>query len=172
MAKVYLPNQQFIRKQLKDRVLKPTETIRKNDESMPDKIIVQHQIQHDGEVHRIRHHPKKTNLIATRTPLGQIHIFNKIKFGTVSKSTKPIRVAPEFILSGHETEGYAMEWSKLKDGHILAGSYDGQLSLWDINAKEDSNNIKPLTYFSYHDKEIQQVSFSSFHDSIFASCDD
>jgi hypothetical protein len=44
MAKVYLPNQQFIRKQLKDRVLKPTETIRKNDDSMPDKIIVQHQI--------------------------------------------------------------------------------------------------------------------------------
>ena len=47
-----------------------------------------------------------------------------------------------------------MEWSKLKDGHILAGSYDGQLSLWDINAKEDSNNIKPLTYFSFHDREI------------------
>ena len=44
MAKVYLPNQQYIKRQLKDRPLKLTETIRKNDESMADKIVVQHQI--------------------------------------------------------------------------------------------------------------------------------
>jgi hypothetical protein len=68
---------------------------------MADRIVVQHQIEHDGEVNRIRHHPHKTNLIATRTPLGHIHLFDKVRFGTVSKSNKPIRVAPTLVLSGH-----------------------------------------------------------------------
>lgn len=44
MAKVYLPNQTALKRQLKDRPLRPSETIRKNDESMADKIVVQHQI--------------------------------------------------------------------------------------------------------------------------------
>jgi histone-binding protein RBBP4 len=114
MAKVYLPNQAALKRQLKDRPLRPSETIRKNDESMADKIVVQHQIEHDGEVNRIRHHPKRTNLIATRTPLGQIHIFDKIRFGTASKSVKPIRVQPSLVLSGHETEGYSLEWNPHK----------------------------------------------------------
>jgi histone-binding protein RBBP4 len=114
MAKVYLPNQAVLRRQLRDRPLRPSETIRKNDDSMPDKIVVQHQIEHDGEVNRIRHHPRRTNLIATRTPLGQIHLFDKVRFGTASKSVKPIRVVPSLVLSGHETEGYSLEWNPHK----------------------------------------------------------
>lgn len=139
---------------------------------MADKIVVQHQIEHDGEVNRIRHHPKRTNLIATRTPLGQIHLFDKIRFGTASKSVKPIRVQPSLILSGHETEGYSLEWNPHKEGQLLAGSYDGKLSIWDISSREESNQVRPLTYFNFHNSEIEEVSYNHFHDCVFASCDD
>lgn len=77
MAKVYLPNQQYIKKMYRESKKninveppKANEAIKKNDNSMDDKIIVQHEVEHDGEVNRIRHHPKKTSLIATRTPKG------------------------------------------------------------------------------------------------------
>jgi histone-binding protein RBBP4 len=65
---------------------------------MDDKIIVQHEVEHEGEVNRIKHHPKKTNLIATRTPLGEVHIFDKTKF-----KTGRVKITPSLILAGHET---------------------------------------------------------------------
>ncbi len=112
---------------------------------MEDKIVVQHEVEHDGEVNRIKHHPKKTNLIATRTPLGEIHIFDKMTF----KSGR-VKVAPSIVLVGHETEGYSIQWNPNRDGHIIAGSYDGKLTLWDISAREEKNRISPLCYFNYH----------------------
>jgi hypothetical protein len=63
---------------------------------MEDMIVVQHEIEHDGEVNRIKHHPKKTNLIATRTPLGEVHIFDKTGFKTGKN-----KVSPAIVLVGH-----------------------------------------------------------------------
>ena len=63
---------------------------------MEDKIVVQHEIEHDGEVNRIKHHPRKTNLIATRTPLGEVHIFDKTTF-----KTGRVNVSPAIKLMGH-----------------------------------------------------------------------
>jgi hypothetical protein len=37
---------------------------------MEEKIEIMFEVEHQGEVNKIKHHPKKTNLIATRTPLG------------------------------------------------------------------------------------------------------
>lgn len=64
---------------------------------------MQHEIEHDGEVNRIKHNPKINNLIATRTPLGEIHVFDKMKF-----KTGRIKLPPTMVLVGHETEGYAL----------------------------------------------------------------
>ena len=97
---------------------------------MQDMIVVQHEVEHDGEVNRIKHHPKKTNLIATRTPLGEVHIFDKLTF-----KTGRVKVNPLIVLTGHQCEGYFLEWNPNKDGNIIAGSYDGLLTLWDITAR-------------------------------------
>ena len=51
----------------------------------------------------IKHHPKKTNLIATRTPLGEVHIFDKVMF-----KTGRVKVDPKIKLSGHDSEGYSL----------------------------------------------------------------
>jgi histone-binding protein RBBP4 len=114
---------------------------------MEDKIVVQHEIEHDGEINRIKHHPKKTNLIATRTPLGEVHIFDKMTF-----KTGRVKVNPSIILTGHETEGYSLEWNPNRDGYIIAGSYDGNLTLWDISSREQNNRVAPLCYFNHHQR--------------------
>ena len=54
------------------------------------------------------------------------------------------------VLTGHDTEGYSLEWNHNKDGHIVAGSYDGKLTLWDLTTKEESLKVKPLSFFEYH----------------------
>lgn len=52
-------------------------------------------------------------------------------------------------LSGHDTEGYALEWNPNKEWHILSGSYGGEIGLWDINKKENKGHtVTPLTNFN------------------------
>ena len=69
---------------------------------MPEKILIQGVIPHDGEPNRIRHNPHQPTKIATRTPLGEIHIYS------TSRINKDKKVSPEFRLTGHDSEGYAM----------------------------------------------------------------
>ncbi len=59
------------------------------------------------------------------------------------------------ILAGHDTEGYALTWNPHKTQQILAGSYDGKLSLWDI--KHDTSKVggvktyQPTANFEFHE---------------------
>ena len=135
---------------------------------MTDKIQIQGRIPHEGEVNRIRHNPHKYTMIASRTACGEVHIFDS------KNSKKDQKNSIEMRLSGHDTEGYALEWNPNKEWQIISGSYGGEIGLWDINSKpEKGNTITPLSNFnSFHKKEVEDISYNKFHDSIFASCDD
>ena len=37
-----------------------------------------------------------------------------------------------FTIVGHTTEGYGLAWSPHLKGHLLSGSDDAQICLWDI----------------------------------------
>ncbi len=40
---------------------------------------------------------------------------------------------PDLRLTGHKTEGYGLAWSPFRSGHLLSGSDDAQICLWDIS---------------------------------------
>ncbi|XP_073045801.1 histone-binding protein MSI1-like [Primulina eburnea] len=42
---------------------------------------------------------------------------------------------PDLRMRGHNIEGYGLSWSQFKHGHLLGGSDDAQICLWDINTK-------------------------------------
>lgn len=48
---------------------------------------------------------------------------------------------PDLRLKGHKTEGYGLAWSPFCDGHLLSGSDDAQICLWDISALTKSNKV-------------------------------
>lgn len=95
-----------------------------------------------------------------------MHIYDKNKFKLEQKKQTPFR-----ILSGHEAEGFSLEWNRIRSEYIVAGSYDSKLSLWDINSR-DKGKLTPLMDFVFHKCEIEDVTYHGFHDCIFASCDD
>ena len=39
---------------------------------------------------------------------------------------------PPLTVAGHTTEGYGLAWSPHLKGHLLSGSDDAQICLWDI----------------------------------------
>lgn len=109
-------------------------------------MVIQHEVEHEGEVNRIKRHPKLSHLIATRTPLGDVHVFDKTRF-----KTGRVKVPPCLVLAGHETEGYSIEWNPHKENMMVGGSFDGKLTMWDIQNRGESNKkLYPICEFPFH----------------------
>jgi len=76
--------------------------------------------------------PQNPFLIATKTVSAEVYVFDYSRHP--SKPAQPGVCNPDLRLRGHRTEGYGLSWSPFKEGHLLSGSDDAQICLWDISA--------------------------------------
>jgi histone-binding protein RBBP4 len=106
--------------------------------------IVQ-QINHDGEVNRARYMPQNSFIIATKTVSAEVYVFDYSKH----PSKPPLDGAcnPDLRLKGHNSEGYGLSWSIFNEGHLLSGSEDAQICLWDIKANSRNKSLDALQIF-------------------------
>ena len=76
-----------------------------------DRIAIESQINHAGEVNRARAMPQAHNVIATKTVSGEVHIFDYFRH-----SGKPDtdEVKPQLKLRGHTSEGYGLSWNPIR----------------------------------------------------------
>ncbi len=88
------------------------------------------QINHEGEVNRARYMPQNPFFIATKTVSAEVYVFDYSKHP--SKPPQDGQCNPDCRLRGHKTEGYGLSWNPTKEGHLLSGSDDAQICLWDI----------------------------------------
>lgn len=73
-----------------------------------DRISVQMQINHQGEVNRVRYMPQQHKFIATKTVTGEVHLFDYFKHGGQPLTDE---VKPDLRLLGHSREGYGLDWN-------------------------------------------------------------
>ena len=90
------------------------------------KIEVVVRINHEGEVNRARYMPQNTFVVATKSPTANCYIFDVSKHPSVPKEGE---FRPEITLTGHDSEGYGLNWSPLNTGLILSGSDDAKVVL-------------------------------------------
>lgn len=109
--------------------------------------------------------PQKSNLIATKTVSGQIHIFDLNNHPAEPKDTL---VKPEMRLYGHENEGFGLSWSPSKEGFLLSGANDNKVCLFDIKSKMSL----PLRTYKVHSKVVGDVAFSNLDENVFGSVAD
>lgn len=103
------------------------------------------QINHDGEVNRARYMPQNQFIIATKTVSAEVYVFDYSKHP--SKPPLDGACSPDLRLRGHSTEGYGLSWSTFKEGHLLSGSDDAQICLWDINATPKNKTLEAMHIF-------------------------
>ena len=96
-----------------------------------ERITIETQINHAGEVNKARYMPQGHNIIATKTNSGEVHIFDYFKH-----PTKPLNdeVKPDLRLLGHTREGFGLAWSPVNPGYLLSGSDDNLVCVWNVNA--------------------------------------
>jgi len=135
-----------------------------------ERIEIESQINHQGEVNRARSMPQAYNVIATKTTSGEVHIFDYFKH---SRKPENDEVKPSLRLRGHTAEGYGLSWNSLRQGQLVSGSDDKQICLWDVQEPNQLNDaIDPVTIFKGHTGEVEDVCFSYHHIEQFASVSD
>ncbi|KAL5577609.1 hypothetical protein UlMin_019308 [Ulmus minor] len=127
------------------------------------KVQINQRIKHDGEVHRARYMPQNSNVIATKSVKPEVYLFDISKHPT----------EPDLKLMGHTTEGFGLSWSKFKHGHLLSGSFDGHICLWDINVTPRNKTLEAMNIFKIHEGEgvegVQDVDWNLKNENIFGS---
>ncbi|CAI7793922.1 unnamed protein product [Closterium sp. NIES-53] len=103
------------------------------------KVQVVQQINHEGEVNRARYMPQNPFLIATKTVSAEVFVFDYSRHP--SKPPQEGTCSPDLRLRGHKTEGYGLSWSPFRAGHLLSGSDDMQICVWDIGAATKANKV-------------------------------
>jgi len=135
------------------------------------KVEIKQQICHDGEVNRARYMPQNPFILATKTVSSEVLVFDYTKHP--SKPAQPNVCIPDLKLLGHKTEGYGLSWSPFKEGHLLSGSDDAQICLWDIGAAtRSSKTLDATATFTSHVGVVEDVAWHCKHEHIFGSVGD
>jgi len=135
------------------------------------KVEIVMKINHPKEVNRARYMPQNPDLIATKSATAEVLVFDRTQHP--SKPPKNGQVNPQLRLVGHKKEGYGLNWSTHNKGHIISGSDDNLVCLWDISAGTKTNKtLEPLSIFAGHGDVVGDVAWHLHHESIFASCSD
>jgi len=135
------------------------------------KVEIVQSINHQGEVNRARYMPQNPNFIATKTPGPEVLVFDRTKHP--SKPVKNGTCSPDLKLVGHSKEGYGLSWNPLVDGHVISGSDDKLVCLWDMSPGSRSHSmIESIATFTGHTDVVEDVAWHNHHPHLFASCGD
>jgi len=144
------------------------------------KIEIRMKVKHEGEVNRARYMPQNHFIVASRGNQPQVYIWDLSKHPSFpSEGTVP---TPQAVCLGHSKEGYGMSWSQHKEGHLISGSEDHTVCLWDISSsildtnssKKDSSGtqIKTLSTFRGHTDVVEDVDWHHRDVNLFGSVGD
>ncbi|ORZ33779.1 WD40-repeat-containing domain protein [Catenaria anguillulae PL171] len=136
------------------------------------KIQIQQRIPHDGEINRARYMPQKPDVIATKTVMGDVYLFDRTKF-PLQPNPNNIKCTPTVRLTGHTAEGYGLAWSPLTTGALLSSAEDTLICHWDVQGvTKEKSALEPLRIYRGHASVVGDVSWHHHQPSIFASVGD
>jgi ribosome assembly protein RRB1 len=105
-----------------------------------DPVLEHFSLRHSGGVNRVRAMPQRPEVVATWSDSGAVSIYNirgvldsfnrSAGLEGASSGSRKINRDPFFVYKGHSTEGYAMDWSSVNEGHLATGDCDGNIHLW------------------------------------------
>jgi len=146
------------------------------DEEEDNPILKTYSIKHVGGVNRTRY----TNygdhkLVSSWSDTGQVHIFDITKNlenldlpGVNQHQTSADNFKPLFSFSGHQTEGFAMDWSLVIPGRLATGSCNRNIHLWQPSEGGSWHvDQRPL---SSHTDSVEDIQWSPNEANVLASC--
>jgi histone-binding protein RBBP4 len=107
--------------------------------------------------------PQNHFILATRGPSSELYIWDTSKHPSIPD--EKVAFCPQGVCMGHEKEGYAMAWSPHTAGHLLSGSEDTTVKLWDVSAAYNGSasaagtQIMATSTFLAHSATVEDVAW-------------
>ena len=82
---------------------------------------------------------------------------------------------PDVRLRGHKTEGYGLAWSPFNAGHLLSGSDDAQICIWNVEVGSKARALEATNIYGGpggHQGVVEDVAWHGTHPHIFGSVGD
>lgn len=154
-----------------------------DDEGLDDDPTIEHiNVNHMGGVNRIRSMPQSPGIIATMSDVGKSYIYD-LSTTVNSLMSKGPRITPSmkptFTYTGHEEEGYALDWNPIIPGRLATGDCTGVIRLWNPSQSVSvitSNNVSSLSWqvdsmpFTSHKGSVEDIQWSPTEATVFSSC--
>ncbi|KAJ8036942.1 Glutamate-rich WD repeat-containing protein 1 [Holothuria leucospilota] len=134
-------------------------------------------ISHLGGVNRIRSTIiSGKHIAATWADTGRVHIWNispaieSFEYqASGSKMTKDDgKVLPVYTFTGHQIEGFALDWSPTVEGNLITGDCKKNIHLWKM---EEGGTWKvDQRPYAAHTESVEDLQWSPNEKTVFASC--
>lgn len=150
------------------------ETPKKNQPQMDCALI-----KHAGCVNRIRATTVANNVLAaTWSELGRVNIWNvsnqllavddKDLLSSYQKEGKANKAKALFTFSGHQQEGYGLDWSPIVPALLASGDCRRDIHIWQPHESGTWNvDQRPLIG---HTESVEDLQWSPNEQSVLASC--
>lgn len=154
-----------------------------------DPVMEHFAMKHYGGVNRIRAMPQQSQIVATWSDAGSVNLYNvepiMQRFSLAEQSAgggdmiqmKDIPSKPFFSYEKHGTEGYAIDWSPVKQGSLVTGDCSGAIHLW-TPRPEGGYNVAPSYEASSntqksvdHSPSVEDLQWSPSEATVFASAE-
>eukprot|EP01029_Cantina_marsupialis_P009094 TRINITY_DN2131_c0_g1_i1.p1 TRINITY_DN2131_c0_g1~~TRINITY_DN2131_c0_g1_i1.p1 ORF type:complete len:317 (-),score=94.40 TRINITY_DN2131_c0_g1_i1:698-1648(-) len=134
------------------------------DDSDPedDPIVTMKTIKHNGAVNRIKSMPQQPNIIGVWSDKAEVSVYDiSVQLEALDTPGKMIptnRYDPLCVFPGHETEGYALNWSPKNAGYMASGDCSGRIHVWKMQPG-GTFNIDKLPYTG-HEDSVEDIEWS------------
>jgi ribosome assembly protein RRB1 len=136
------------------------------DDLDDDPILDERTISHPGAINRIRSMPQQSHIISTWAETGQVHVWNAL--ADIQSLDAPQRLNPQRPLYSftHNTEGFAMDWSKRVAGLMATGDMNAHIHIWEPT----QSSWQVSAAVPGHASSIEDIQWSPTEPTVFASC--
>ncbi|KAI9300321.1 WD40-repeat-containing domain protein [Cunninghamella echinulata] len=136
-------------------------------------VKITQKIVHDGEINRARYQFDNPNIVATKSRMGNVYVFDRTTHESFPRENEPFN--PALTLKGHSREGYGLAWNPHKScsNLLISAGFDAKICQWDIAAAhKEHRSLEPLRTYHGHSGPVEDIAWHMGQDSLFASVGD
>ncbi|XP_071965968.1 glutamate-rich WD repeat-containing protein 1-like [Antedon mediterranea] len=140
------------------------------DEEMPE--LKNEMISINGSVNRLRVSKiADKDVVACWCETGKVHLYDispSLQSLEVTGQQKPLISKPLHTFTGHQIEGYAVDWSNLVPGRLASGDCKKNIHVWKL--QDGGSWHVDQRPFTGHTDSVEDIQWSPNESNVFASC--
>ena len=132
-------------------------------------------VAHTGSINRVRSMPQASHVIASWSENAQVQILNiQGLMNEIADELEPntsvqgkIQKIAATQVHAHSSEGYALDWSPIADGHLVSGDCRANIHIW---TPSTAGKWSVSAGMKGHNGSVEDLQWSPTEHTVFASC--